>query len=64
MGAPLATVALFNAVLFAARGQMQQLLQHTDGKLYCDVAGNSISSTSMSLLLHPASNLITAIAAC
>lgn len=31
MGAPLATVALFNAVLFATRGQMEQLLAHDDG---------------------------------
>eukprot|EP00878_Enallax_costatus_P014771 GHUV01015456.1.p1 GENE.GHUV01015456.1~~GHUV01015456.1.p1 ORF type:complete len:205 (+),score=61.56 GHUV01015456.1:580-1194(+) len=31
MGAPLATVALFNAVLFASRGQMQVLLAHKDG---------------------------------
>ena len=32
MGAPLATVALFNAVLFATRGQMEILLKHDDGK--------------------------------
>jgi len=32
MGAPLATVALFNAVLFATRGQMEILLKHEDGK--------------------------------
>lgn len=31
MGAPLATVALFNAVLFASRGQMEALLAHSDG---------------------------------
>lgn len=31
MGAPLATVALFNAVLFASRGQMQAFLAHRDG---------------------------------
>ena len=31
MAAPLATVALFNAVLFATRGQMELLLQHEDG---------------------------------
>lgn len=31
MGAPLATVALFNAVLFATRGQMEKLLAHSDG---------------------------------
>lgn len=29
--APLATVALFNAVLFASRGQMEVLLKHHDG---------------------------------
>ncbi len=29
--APLATVALFNAVLFASRGQMEVLLKHRDG---------------------------------
>lgn len=32
MGAPLATVALFNAVLFSSRGQMEVLLKHSDGK--------------------------------
>ena len=31
MGAPLATVALFNAVLFSARGRMEALLAHSDG---------------------------------
>lgn len=31
MGAPLATVAFFNAVLFTSRGQMEQLLKHEDG---------------------------------
>lgn len=31
MGAPLATVALFNAVLFATRGQMERILAHADG---------------------------------
>ena len=31
MGAPLATVALFNAVLFSARGRMEALLAHADG---------------------------------
>ncbi|WIA31880.1 hypothetical protein OEZ86_002745 [Tetradesmus obliquus] len=31
MSAPLATVALFNAVLFASRGQMEVLLAHKDG---------------------------------
>lgn len=30
--APLATVALFNAVLFASRGQMEVLLRHKDGE--------------------------------
>lgn len=34
MGAPLATVALFNAVLFASRGQMEVLLAHPDGALW------------------------------
>jgi solute carrier family 25 carnitine/acylcarnitine transporter 20/29 len=31
MGAPLATVALFNAVLFSARGRMEAALAHADG---------------------------------
>lgn len=31
MAAPLATVALFNAVLFATRGQMERILAHPDG---------------------------------
>lgn len=33
MGAPLATVALFNAILFATRGQMEKILAHSDGEL-------------------------------
>lgn len=33
MGAPLATVAIFNAVLFSARGQMEKLLAHKDGEV-------------------------------
>lgn len=31
MGAPFATVAVYNAVLFAARGQMESILAHADG---------------------------------
>jgi solute carrier family 25 carnitine/acylcarnitine transporter 20/29 len=31
MGAPLATVAVFNAVLFTARGQMEALLRDAPG---------------------------------
>ncbi|GMH44656.1 hypothetical protein BSKO_12608 [Bryopsis sp. KO-2023] len=31
MGAPLATVAAFNAVLFSSRGTMERLLSHSDG---------------------------------
>ena len=31
MGAPLATVALFNAILFSVRGKMERLLAHADG---------------------------------
>ena len=31
MGAPLATVALFNAVLFSVRGKMERVLAHADG---------------------------------
>lgn len=31
MGAPFATVAIYNACIFAARGQMENLLQHADG---------------------------------
>ena len=31
MGAPFATVAVYNAVLFAARGQMESMLAHADG---------------------------------
>lgn len=31
MGAPFATVAFYNAILFAARGQMESLLAHADG---------------------------------
>ena len=32
LGAPLVTVALFNAVLFAARGRMEKILANPDGK--------------------------------
>lgn len=38
MAAPLATVALFNAVLFASRGQMAVLLAHKD----CKPLGNTL----------------------
>ena len=31
MGAPFATVAFYNAILFAARGQMESMLAHADG---------------------------------
>ena len=31
MGAPFATVAVYNAILFAARGQMESMLAHADG---------------------------------
>ncbi|DBB06434.1 TPA: hypothetical protein ACH3X1_011992 [Trebouxia sp. C0004] len=31
MGAPFATVAFYNAILFAARGQMESMLAHPDG---------------------------------
>lgn len=31
MGAPLATVAVYNAVLFSARGSMERFLAHSDG---------------------------------
>ncbi|KAK9867689.1 hypothetical protein WJX84_006372 [Apatococcus fuscideae] len=31
MGAPLATVAVYNAVLFSARGSMERVLAHADG---------------------------------
>lgn len=31
MATPLATVAVFNAVLFATRGQMENALAHADG---------------------------------
>jgi solute carrier family 25 carnitine/acylcarnitine transporter 20/29 len=40
MSAPLATVALFNAVLFASRGQMEVLLAHKDGGLQPTAASN------------------------
>lgn len=37
ISAPLATVAVFNAVLFASRGQMEVLLKHKDGeqRMFC-----------------------------
>ena len=31
MGAPFATVAFYNAILFAVRGQMESMLAHPDG---------------------------------
>ena len=34
MGAPFATVAVYNAVLFAARGQMESILAHADGAVF------------------------------
>jgi Mitochondrial carrier protein len=33
MGLPLATVALFNAVLFSSRGAVNEVLKHKDGAL-------------------------------
>jgi len=53
MGAPLATVAVFNAVLFASRGQMEVLLSHTDGK---QLHGNLRSAAVVQPL--PASQLV------
>ena len=35
MATPLATVAVFNAVLFATRGQMENVLAHADGVSGC-----------------------------
>lgn len=43
MGAPLATVAFFNAVLFTSRGQMEQLLKHEDG---VDLASSTFCAAS------------------
>ena len=42
MGAPLATVAIFNAVLFTSRGQMEQLLAHSDGTSFALHTAHSI----------------------
>jgi hypothetical protein len=42
ISAPLATVAVFNAVLFASRGQMEGLLEHADGA--CALFGGQLSS--------------------
>lgn len=33
MAAPFATVAVYNAFIFAARGQMEKVLNHADGEL-------------------------------
>lgn len=37
MSAPFATVAVYNAVLFAARGQMESILAHADGAVLLQV---------------------------
>ncbi len=47
LAAPLATVAIYNAVLFAARGNMERLLAHSDG----DRAHSSFSATNLFLQL-------------
>ena len=49
MGLPLATVAVFNAVLFAARGQMERLLIHEDGEL--------VTTAVLSLAVRAAADL-------
>jgi hypothetical protein len=43
ISAPLATVALFNAVLFASRGQMEVLLKHKDGTARAGWQANALS---------------------
>ena len=34
LAAPLATIAVFNAVMFATRGQVEQWLAHSDGAVH------------------------------
>eukprot|EP00775_Hariotina_reticulata_P007500 gene7500-7710_t len=56
MGAPLAAVAVFNAVLFASRGQMEVLLAHKDGSgltLSDDLAAAVGASCAVSLVATP-----------
>lgn len=56
MAAPLATVALFNAVLFSARGQAQALLAHEDGTpltLSDELVSSLAASAAVSLVATP-----------
>lgn len=48
ISAPLATVAVFNAVLFASRGQMEVLLKHTDGETAARQGGGALYAPNQS----------------
>ena len=56
MGAPFATVAVYNAILFAARGQMESMLAHADGNYLLDYANSHPSVTS--LYMSPYENVL------
>ncbi|KAI8472110.1 MAG: mitochondrial carrier [Monoraphidium minutum] len=56
MAAPFATVALFNAVLFTARGQAQAMLAHADGSpltLSDELLSSLAASAAVSLIACP-----------
>lgn len=59
ISAPLATVALFNAVLFASRGQMEVLLKHADGES-CVLSPAGTAGTALSCS-GPANPLLAAV---
>ena len=52
MGAPLATVAVYNAVLFSARGSMERFLAHSDGaQPFASPAANTLQKNCTHMLL-------------
>ena len=62
MGAPLATVALFNAILFATRGQMERILAHSDGTSMLPVLASLVSLIDAAYHLKISVNLTRGVA--
>ena len=52
MGAPFATVAVYNAILFAARGRMESMLAHADGNCLQDHAHAHHTHKPTCICLH------------
>ena len=56
MAAPFATVAFYNAVIFAARGQMEKALSHADGELKVLLPSNVAKPWTRAAQQHSACN--------